>query len=69
MDDEVADEMDEYGYSDLDHAVNEDDENKGVEDNENFFDPEDGDDVVHEFEEQRRVLVMVDNMVRGLEIS
>ena len=54
MDDEVADEMDEYGYSGLDRAVNEDDENEGFEDNENSFDPEDGDDVAHEFEEQRR---------------
>ena len=51
VDDEVADEMDEYGYSGLDQVVNEDDESEEIEDDENAFGPEDGEDVVHEFEE------------------
>jgi hypothetical protein len=42
VDDEVADEMDEYGYSGLDQVINEDDENA--------FGPEDGEDVTNEFE-------------------
>jgi len=43
VDDEVANEMDEYSYSGLDQVVNED--------NEDDLGPEDGEDVVHEFEE------------------
>ncbi|OJA20639.1 hypothetical protein AZE42_14085, partial [Rhizopogon vesiculosus] len=43
VDDEVANEMDGYTYSGPDRVVHEDDENA--------FGPEDGEDVVHEFEE------------------
>jgi len=50
VDDEVADEMDEYGYSGLDRVINEDDENEEIEDDENAFGPEDGEDVTNEFE-------------------
>ena len=50
VDDEVADEMDEYGYSGLDQVINEDDENEEIEDDENAFGPEDGEDVANEFE-------------------
>jgi hypothetical protein len=49
--------MDEYSYSGLDQVVNEDEDALG---------PEDGEDVVHEFGEWRRVLVIVDNIVREL---
>ena len=41
VDDEVADEMDEYGYSGLDQVINEDVENQEIEDDENAFGPED----------------------------
>ena len=49
VDDEVADEMDEYGYSGLDQVINEDDENEETEDDENAFGPEGGEDVMDEF--------------------
>jgi len=35
VDDEVADEMDEYGYSGLDQVINEDVENEEIKDEEN----------------------------------
>jgi hypothetical protein len=45
VDDEVADEMDEYGYSGLDQVV---DENKDA------FGPEDGEDVMNESKQDLR---------------
>jgi hypothetical protein len=48
VDDEVADEIDEYDYSGSDQVVNEDDENEEIEDDEDALGPEN---VVHEFEE------------------
>jgi hypothetical protein len=51
VDDEVADEMDEYGYSGLDQAVHEDDENDEVNEDKYASGPEDGEDVTNEFKQ------------------
>jgi hypothetical protein len=51
VDDEVADEMDEYGYSGLDQVVDEDDENEEVNEDTYAFGPEDGENVTNEFKQ------------------
>jgi hypothetical protein len=48
VNDEVADEMDEYGYSGLDQVVDEDDENEEVNENTYAFGPGD---VTNEFKQ------------------
>jgi len=51
VDDKVADEMDEYGYSGLNQVANEDDENEEIDDEEDMFGPEDGEDMIDELDE------------------
>jgi len=51
VDDQVADEMDEYGYSGLDQVANEDEENEEIDDDEDMFGPEDGEDMINELDE------------------
>lgn len=50
VDDTVADEMDEYGYTGLDQVLDEDGAGEET-DNADDFGPEDGEDVIDEFED------------------
>jgi len=50
VDDQVANEMDEYGYSGLDQVANENEENEEINDDEDMFRPKDREDMINELD-------------------